>query len=297
MEELGEQRRLKVFICYATEDEEPTEILYREMQILGFNPFLDSKKDYPGLNLDYFISEEMESADAVVMCLSETSVKKVGYVQTEVKKALRLFERHPSSDVYLVPVLLNNCQIPRELKETRITYQELYEEDGLEKLICALNVRARQLEKTPATYKGLSDMPAKMLVKLVGNVSSDRSVSILREICKKIRKGEIPVDVLAGFNKHPYWLVRRIAIENIIASGAANTLYLLFEFRTVRYWLSQDLIRKWISKRLESVPISSSEISKMEELIISLSSVEKISDQTREKDLKILAEVKRHIMS
>ena len=49
------------------------------------------------------------------MLLSETSVKKRGYVQREFKIALQHFEEKLDDDIYLIPLKINECNIPDNL--------------------------------------------------------------------------------------------------------------------------------------------------------------------------------------
>jgi hypothetical protein len=43
--------------------------------------------------------------------LSSNSVEKIGYVQAEVKNAIEVFARFPSSKIFIIPVRLDDCKI------------------------------------------------------------------------------------------------------------------------------------------------------------------------------------------
>jgi hypothetical protein len=61
----------------------------------------------------------MKAADAVLVCISNTSVKKTGYVQAEIRKAEEQQRLRPQGAIYMIPVLLEPCkeQVPPNLQK------------------------------------------------------------------------------------------------------------------------------------------------------------------------------------
>jgi hypothetical protein len=105
----------KVFISYAKEDYGFAEKLYIFLAENNFNPWLDKKGILPGQNWDYVIKKSLREANYIILLLSNISVQKRGYVQREFKLALEYFEEKLEDDIYLIPLKINDCEIPQRL--------------------------------------------------------------------------------------------------------------------------------------------------------------------------------------
>jgi hypothetical protein len=60
----------------------------------------------------------------VLVCLSEVSVSKVGYIQKELKFALDIADQQPPGAIYLIPVRLEPCMVPDRLRH--LQYVDLF---------------------------------------------------------------------------------------------------------------------------------------------------------------------------
>jgi hypothetical protein len=107
----------KVFISYAKEDYSFAEKLYDFLAENNFNPWLDKKGILPGQNWDYVIKKSLREANYIILLLSNISVQKRGYVQREFKLALEYFEEKLEDDIYLIPLKINDCEIPQSLSK------------------------------------------------------------------------------------------------------------------------------------------------------------------------------------
>src|ERR1035437_7860041 len=105
----------KIFISYAVEDFQYAESLYEFLLLNGFLPWMDKKNLLPGQKWDYIIQQELRKADFIVLLLSDISVSKRGYVQKEFNQALIYCEEKLESDIYIIPILINQCNIPSKL--------------------------------------------------------------------------------------------------------------------------------------------------------------------------------------
>ncbi|HLO17215.1 MAG TPA: SUMF1/EgtB/PvdO family nonheme iron enzyme, partial [Anaerolineales bacterium] len=65
------------------------------------------------------------------------------YAQKEIRDALEKAEEKPEGAIFLIPVRWDNCKIPRKLAD--IQYVDIFERDGYEKLLKALDARAKNL--------------------------------------------------------------------------------------------------------------------------------------------------------
>ena len=96
-----------VFLSYAHEDATPVEQLYQDLTAKGFQVWKDDNQLLPGENWEHKIERAMKEHEFVIICLSDVSVAKRGFVQVEWKQALKKQAQRPVSDVYIIPVKLN----------------------------------------------------------------------------------------------------------------------------------------------------------------------------------------------
>lgn len=140
---------IKVFLSYAHEDRAAVRKLYLDLRSAGFTPWLDEEDILPGQDWELEIRRSMKDSDFCILCLSQTSVAKRGYIQREMKRALDLLDEFPEGSIYLVPARIDNCPVPESL--TRRQWVDLFHPGGLNKLIKALQfeVARRNRQRVP----------------------------------------------------------------------------------------------------------------------------------------------------
>jgi len=77
--------KLKVFLCYASENKPIIKGLFDRLTNSGFEPWLDSEVLLPGMDWDMEIKKALRASDAVIVPLSKISVVKEGYIQKDWK--------------------------------------------------------------------------------------------------------------------------------------------------------------------------------------------------------------------
>jgi tetratricopeptide (TPR) repeat protein len=127
-----------VFLSYAREDRERVEDLYQELSRAGFKPWMDTKDILPGERWEASIRMAIRRSDFFLACLSSNSVNKRGFLQKEIKSALDICQEMLDSDIYLIPVRLEDCQVPASLRDFQ--WVNLFKEDGWARLIEAIQV-------------------------------------------------------------------------------------------------------------------------------------------------------------
>lgn len=133
----------KVFISYAKEDRDEALLLFKALQDEGASPWIDIRCLLPGERWEEAILREIRQADVVVVLLSDQSVKKRGFIQKEIRTALRLWEEKLEDDIYLIPVRLDDCKPPEAL--AGFQWVDLWSSDGLGRLVLAIeNAKARK---------------------------------------------------------------------------------------------------------------------------------------------------------
>lgn len=101
-----------IFLAHASEDKPQVRQLYQRLKDAGCQPWLDEVNLLPGQNWRSEIPRSIKASDAFVMCFSQQSVSKHGYVQKELKMALNRLAEKPPGEIYLIPLKLEPCEIP-----------------------------------------------------------------------------------------------------------------------------------------------------------------------------------------
>lgn len=135
---------LNVFLCHAKEDKGSVIQLYEKLKEHGVDPWMDEKDILPGQNWELEIRKAIRNCHAVLVCLTEHSVSKRGYVQKEIKFALDTSEHEPEGAIFVVPVRFEECSVPSRLQYAQ--WLDLFEENGFDTLLEALEQRANALE-------------------------------------------------------------------------------------------------------------------------------------------------------
>jgi hypothetical protein len=138
-----EQRRLKVFLCHASGDKPSVRSLYNQLQKSDVEPWLDEENLLPGQRWQQEIPKAVRSSDVVIICLSQHSTTKEGYVQKEIKYALDVADEKPEDRIFLIPLRLEDCKVPNRLEPFQ--WVNLFEENGYERLMRSLRTSAESL--------------------------------------------------------------------------------------------------------------------------------------------------------
>ncbi len=104
-------RPLKVFLCHASADKPAVRKLYRYLKERKMDPWLDAENLLPGQNWQVEIPKALQSSDVIIICLSNRSVDKEGYVQKEIKFALDKALEMPEGRIFLIPARLEDCNL------------------------------------------------------------------------------------------------------------------------------------------------------------------------------------------
>ncbi|MDX1719495.1 MAG: toll/interleukin-1 receptor domain-containing protein [Salegentibacter mishustinae] len=146
----------KVFISHAKEDYKTAEKIYDFLEKNDFSPWLDKKKIKLGSNWDYEIKKGLKESDFVILLLSSTSVKKRGYIQKEFKYALEYSESKLIDDIYILPILIDDCEVPDHLSQFQ--WIKMNEVNIQEKILESLNYQKdKYLEETSPEIIDIND--------------------------------------------------------------------------------------------------------------------------------------------
>jgi hypothetical protein len=139
-------RPLKVFLCHGSEDKTAVRNLYHQLLALGIDPWLDEEKLLPGQNWKLEIGRALRKSDIVIVCLSNATVNKTGFVQRELKEALDAAAERPEGQIFIIPARIDECTLPDSL--TVLQRVDLFEPAGVDRLIQALENFAKSRSST-----------------------------------------------------------------------------------------------------------------------------------------------------
>lgn len=109
------KRRLRVFLCHASQDKPIVRDLYQRLLAEGWiEPWLDEEGLLPGQDWNLEIEKAVEASDAVIVCVSSTSVAKEGYVQKELRRVLNIALEKLEGAIFVMPIRLDDCALPRQ---------------------------------------------------------------------------------------------------------------------------------------------------------------------------------------
>ncbi len=137
-------RPLRVFLSHASEDKPQVRKVYGKLMELGIDAWLDEEELLPGQDWQLEIRRAVRRADIALVFLSKKAVTKAGYVQKELKQALDVADEQPEGAIFLIPVRLEECQVPDRLRH--LHWVDLYEDQGWDLLLPALEKRAAEQE-------------------------------------------------------------------------------------------------------------------------------------------------------
>lgn len=130
----------QVFIAYVKEDEVQAGLLCDALDDAGFSPWIDTRNLMPGQNWPRAIETAIETSDFFAPCFSSNSVSKWGGFQAEIRYALDCARRVPLDEIFIVPLRLDACRVPRSLQK-ELHYIDLFPDwkAGVARLLAAMH--------------------------------------------------------------------------------------------------------------------------------------------------------------
>ncbi len=137
-------KKIRVFLVHAVQDKPIVRDLYARLKSeTWIDPWFDEENLLPGQNWDLEIQKALRGIDAIIICLSKLSIAKEGYIQKEIKRALDICDEKPEGAIFIIPLRLDDCEIPFRLK--KFHWVDYFSKNYDQKLIGALKARAQDL--------------------------------------------------------------------------------------------------------------------------------------------------------
>jgi TIR domain len=142
--------RPRVFLAYVNEDSARVGRLYEDLSAAGLDPWLDKRKLLPGQDWPRCIERAIDTADFFVACFSHRALRKRGQFQRELRHALEQAGQMPLDDVYVIPVRLEDCEVPKRLR-TQYQCLDLFPDwkTGTDQLIRSINEEMKTRQSRP----------------------------------------------------------------------------------------------------------------------------------------------------
>lgn len=124
-----------VVISHAKEDRAATLEIQRLLGAAGLSTWIDVKsaRSLQGWRA---LGDAIRASRILVLCLSTRSVETIGFEESQLFRALYVLEFIQEDDVYVVPVRLDDCQVPRRLSYLHCI--DYFEPEGRDALVGAL---------------------------------------------------------------------------------------------------------------------------------------------------------------
>src|SRR5204863_9696700 len=86
---------------------------------------------------------------------TKTAVTTRGFAPKEIKFALDVADEQPEGTIFVIPIRLDDCEVPTRLG--RWQWVSIFENNGFNKLLQALRLRARELGQREKAHLGNDD--------------------------------------------------------------------------------------------------------------------------------------------
>ncbi len=121
----GMEPEIKVFISYSRDNQDIAKRLYHDIKKSGVTPWMDAEDILPGQNWRVMIRRAIQESVCFLALLSNHSLSKRGYVHKELKIALNILDETPGTEVFIIPVRLDNCE-PRDERLSDLHFVDLF---------------------------------------------------------------------------------------------------------------------------------------------------------------------------
>jgi tetratricopeptide (TPR) repeat protein len=177
-------RRLRVFLCYASADRSAVrELYFYLMRQPGIEPWMDQESLLPGQNWKVEINKELSESDVIIICLSKISIHKESYVQKEIAIALDKALEKPVEEIFIIPAKFEECDLPTNLEMYHSV--DLFREDDYKHLMQNHERLMKSLRKRAAKL-GIAVAQASEGTKQTGFISALKNLLSLLWVKSKI---------------------------------------------------------------------------------------------------------------
>jgi TIR domain/Trypsin-like peptidase domain len=140
-----------VCLCHSSGDKECVRKLYHRLTADGVRCWFDEEDLLPGQDWEFEIGKAIRRCRFVLACISNSSISKSGFVQKELRLALDVADEQPGGSTFLIPVRLEECEIPDRLKRWQAA--DLFKPETYTRLRRALRPEKSGSASEPPAYR------------------------------------------------------------------------------------------------------------------------------------------------
>jgi len=176
---------MKIFINYLEKDYESAIRFYHELKNSGFNPWIDKYDILPGQDIDYYTKTAIDHSSRIFTILLSNNSDLSGRKKfnRNLNWAIDKAQEFTGDEIFIIPIRLEDCQMPEQIKHLHPVDFFRKWEDGFDKLKKSL----------VETYKGISGY--------LGRIDRARFIveTIENLIPKSIKNNKIEIRLRATF--------------------------------------------------------------------------------------------------
>jgi hypothetical protein len=139
-------RRLRVFLCHASEDKPIVRDIYQKLRTHNIDPWFDEQNLLPGEQWEQTIPDVIRTHDIVLICLSRAFLMKERYGHYEIQVVLEAAKTKPANTIFHIPLRLDDCEVPSYFGGTH--YVSYFVPGDFEKVLLACEKRREWLNTT-----------------------------------------------------------------------------------------------------------------------------------------------------
>lgn len=102
----------KIFISHSEYDTKIAIRLYQDLKKAGALPWMEKSDLLPGQNRENTVRLAIKKSDYAIILISSQSVKQRGFVHKQRKFAMDVHDEVPESGIFVIPVRVDDCEIP-----------------------------------------------------------------------------------------------------------------------------------------------------------------------------------------
>jgi TIR domain-containing protein len=121
------------FISYSRVDQPFVRVFDEFLREAGINPWYDERCLRPGKKWEEVIEDEIPNSRTFITCISTAGMQKAGYFHAEQNLAANRALRIPPNQLFILPVTLGECEIPRMFRQYHVV--NLHEPGAIESLL------------------------------------------------------------------------------------------------------------------------------------------------------------------
>ena len=172
----------KIFIGYAESDRKWAIRLYKDLTEAGGDPWMAEANLLPGQTRTLTTKQAMEESSYILLLLSQNSLSREDSLHKTIKRALELEDYYPPSQIFLIPLRLDDCEPEDYERLQELHTLDLFTsyEENFEKLLQVFGLSPQHREVSAPSPLPLSESREETSIENLEELHAD-----LRELMQR----------------------------------------------------------------------------------------------------------------